>query len=91
MMEKLIMQDKDRFSPNQRLNTACMLGQLTAVQELVAGGAEVNNFFKQQTPLTACCNSGYLRIAEFLLDAGALPDVPQCDGQTPVQVSENEK
>jgi ankyrin repeat protein len=68
------------------LHFAAREGQMEAIRELVAGGADVNkqSGSDKTPPVTEAVINGHLDIANFLLDHGADPKVGNADGLTPL-------
>lgn len=68
------------------LHFAAREGQMDAIRELVAGGADVNRVSEgDQTPaITVAIINGHLDLAKFLLDHGADPKIANADGLTPL-------
>ena len=68
------------------LHFAAREGQLDAIRELVAGGADVNlaGAGDKTTPIIEALINGHMDIAKFLLDHGADPKMANADGLTPL-------
>lgn len=68
------------------LHFAAREGQMDAIRELVAGGADVNRVAASDktSPITTALVNGHLDIAKYLLDHGADPNLANTDGLTPL-------
>src|SRR5262249_19191732 len=64
------------------LHFAAREGQMDAIRELVAGGANVNlqSGSDKTPPMTEAIINGHLDLAKYLLDHGADPKVTNADG-----------
>ena len=75
-------------APTSRLLSTCQSNNLTAVQESLAQGADVNA--KDQagyTPLLYAVTAGNLQMTELLLEKGAHQDVNDSQGRCPVIIA----
>lgn len=68
------------------LHFAAREGQMDAIRELVARGADVNmvSAADDTPPITEAIINGHIDIAKFLLDHGANPKLANADGLTPL-------
>jgi ankyrin repeat protein len=68
------------------LHFAAREGQMDAIRELTAGGADVNlqSAGDKTPPITEAIINGHLDIAKYLLDHGANPKIANADGLTPL-------
>ncbi|MEQ5835580.1 ankyrin repeat domain-containing protein [Marinobacter sp. NFXS9] len=73
-----------RANQSSPLVSAVMQGDLPAVQDQVAAGASLNQVTADGTPLTAAATAGHDRIAWYLLQQGADPNLADASGQTPL-------
>jgi len=66
------------------LHFAAREGQMDAIRELVAGGADINltSGADKTPPMTEALINGHLDIAKYLLDQGANPNIANADGLT---------
>jgi ankyrin repeat protein len=68
------------------MHFAAREGQMDAIRELVAGGADLNliSAGDKTPPMTEAIINAHLDIAKFLLDRGANPTIANADGLTPL-------
>ncbi|TBW55503.1 ankyrin repeat domain-containing protein [Marinobacter halodurans] len=73
-----------RANQSSPLVNAAMRGDLAAVQAQVAAGASLNQISADGTPLTAAAGAGHDRVAWYLLQQGADPNLADARGRTPL-------
>jgi uncharacterized protein len=68
------------------MHFAAREGQMDAIRELVAGGADINLITgaDKTPPMTEALINGHIDIAKYLLDHGANPNIANADGLTPL-------
>lgn len=79
-----------RHDRNSALYVAASQGDLDTVKRLVQEGVDVNSRGKTaigMTALGAACNFGERAVAEYLLEHGADPNIPDAFGRTPIEYS----
>lgn len=74
------MDEKNRTA----LHLASKRGHAAVVQLLARAGADINAQSREEAPIDLCATSGSVEVARYLIDQGALIDVPGRDGWTPL-------
>lgn len=77
MARTIRRQTREQNKPVEKLIDAAMYGNLKQIQQLIAGGVDVNAIAScDRTALSLAIQGGHIPVIQALLDAGANPNLP---------------